>query len=33
MNYAQLVGDQQGNVIVQSYNWIEYFKQHVIKMH
>ena len=31
MNYAQLVGDQQGNVIVQSYNWIEYFEQHVIK--
>ena len=31
MNYAQLVGDQQGNVIVQSYNWIEHFEPHIIK--
>ena len=31
MNYAQLVGDQQGNVIVPSYDWIEFFKDKTIK--
>lgn len=25
MNHAQLVGDQQGNVIVPSYDWVELF--------
>ena len=31
MNYAQLVGDQQGNVIVPSYNWIEHLEPHITK--
>ena len=25
MNHPQLVGDQQGNIIVPSYDWIEFF--------
>lgn len=31
MNYCQLVGDQSGNVIVQSYEWTNFFEDHVIK--
>ena len=31
INYAQLVGDQQGNIIVPSYDCIEFFKDKTIK--
>ena len=31
MNHAQLVGDQQGNVIVPVYDWISFFKERTIK--
>ena len=31
MNHAQLVGDQQGYVIVPSYDWVEFFKGKTIK--
>ena len=31
MNHAQLVGDQQGNVIVPSYDWVEFFKGRTIQ--
>ena len=31
MNHAQLVGDQQGNVIVPSYDWVEFFQGKTIK--
>ena len=31
MNHAQLVGDQSGNVIVQSHDWANFFQDHVIK--
>ena len=31
MNHSQLVGDQQGNVIVPSYNWAEFFQGRTIK--
>lgn len=31
MNHAQLVGNQQGNVIVPSYDWITFFEENIIK--
>lgn len=31
MNYAQLVGDQSGNVIVASHDWATFFESCVIK--
>ena len=31
MNCSQLVGDQDGNVIVPSYDWITFFEDHAIK--
>ena len=31
MNYPQLVGDQSGNVIVPSYDWITFFEDRVVK--
>jgi hypothetical protein len=27
-NVAQLVGDQQGNVLVKTYNWLDFFDAH-----
>ena len=31
MNHPQLVGDQQGDVIVPVYDWISFFKERTIK--
>ena len=31
MNHTQLVGDQQGNVTVPSYDWVEFFQGKTIK--
>ena len=31
MSHAELVGDQQGNVIVPSYDWVEFFQGKTIK--
>ena len=31
MNYSQLVGDQSGNVIVPTYDWVTFFEDRTIK--
>ena len=31
MNHSQLVGGQNGNVIVKAYDWITYFEDYVVK--